>query len=318
MTHSTEAKASDIDPDIRFFVDKINAEALALSGGKPVSMARRREIAEKVRAPWTAGGPQMAFSETLRIGDEGLRVRVHVPPSGAGGGTLVYLHGGGWALFSVDTHDRLMREYAARAGCGVIGLDYSLAPEHPFPAALDDIEACLAWLMEEGKGMGLNTARIALGGDSAGGNLSLTTALRRRDRGEPGLAGLLLNYAALDTTERASHARYDGEPYMLSVEEMKAFWLDYLGAPTTDDPYARPLLADLRGLPPVHLCIAECDILLDENLELKSRLEAVNVPVSAEIYPGATHSFLEAVSVSPLAGRAIADASSWLARVLGG
>ena len=166
--------------------------------------------------------------------------------------------------------------------------------------------------------MGLNTARIALGGDSAGGNLSLTTALRRRDRGEPGLAGLLLNYAALDTTERASHARYDGEPYMLSVEEMKAFWLDYLGAPTTDDPYARPLLADLRGLPPVHLCIAECDILLDENLELKSRLEAVNVPVSAEIYPGATHSFLEAVSVSPLAGRAIADASSWLARVLGG
>ncbi len=318
MTHSTEAKASDIEPGIRFFVDKINAEALALSGGKAVSMVRRREIAEKVRAPWTAGGPKMAFSETLRIAEERLRVRVHVPASGAGEGTLVYLHGGGWALFSVDTHDRLMREYAAQVGCGVIGLDYSLAPEHPFPAALDDIETCLTWLMEQGAGMGLNTSRLILGGDSAGGNLSLTTALRRRDRGQQDIAGLLLNYAALDTTERASHARYDGEPYMLSVEEMKAFWRDYLGAPTTGDPYARPLLADLSGLPPVHLCIAQCDILLDENLELKSRLEAGGVPVSAEVYPGATHSFLEAVSVSPLAGRAIAEASAWLAKVLAG
>tara|TARA_R110002020_G_scaffold226974_2_gene437534 strand:- start:60327 stop:61295 length:969 start_codon:yes stop_codon:yes gene_type:complete len=307
---------SGIDPQILTFVEKTSAHFAALSGGHSVSINRRREIAEAVREPWVRGGPVMGHSQTYTIGPDALRVRVHIPKSGAGNGTLYYLHGGGWVMFSVDTHDRLMREYADRAGCAVVGLDYSLSPEHRFPRALDDIDLCMRWLLTEGENLGLNINRIVLGGDSAGGNLSLATAMRMRDRGEDLPSGLLLNYAALDTDERPSYGLYDGDPYMLGASEMKAFWRDYLGSDQTKDPYARPLLGNLEGLPPVHLCIAECDILVDENRELRSRLLDAGGSVSAIEYSGATHSFLEAVGISSCADRAISESSVWITGIL--
>lgn len=318
MKVSPLSNADDIDPDVRRFVESTGADSAALaSSGGPTSIARRREIAELVRAPWALGGPEMAETRMVEIGPGHVRTRIYIPAAGAGQGTLLYLHGGGWTLFSIDTHDRLMREYAERIGCAVIGLDYSLSPEHRFPQALDDVDACIEWLRREGAAHRLAVDRLAIGGDSAGGNLSLAAALRLRDRGEALPAAILLNYAALDTEPRPSYARYDGEPYMLSIDEMRDFWINYLGEPSTDDPYARPLLADLRDLPPVHLCIAECDILADHNTELAGRLEASGVEVSSIVYPGATHSFLEAVSISECADRAIQDASDWLARIFG-
>lgn len=317
MSVSPLPRADDIDPDIKRFIEVTTANFLALAeADPPATLRRRREIAEQVRAPWTRGGPAMAATHMVTIGPDALRARIHIPRSGAGKGTLLYLHGGGWTLFSIDTHDRLMREYAERAGCAVIGLDYSLSPEHRFPRALEDIDACIAWTRKTGADYGLVTERLLLGGDSAGGNLSLSAAMRRRDRGEEMPAGLLLNYAALDTDPRPSYQRYDGDPYMLGADEMRDFWINYLGAPTTDDPYARPLLGDLSGLPPVHLCIAECDILLDQNTELAGRLFEAGVPVSSKIYRGATHSFLEAVSISDCAQRAIQEASDWMAAIL--
>ena len=314
MSASLLPHADDIDPEIRSFIARTSADYAALTGTAPVTMDRRREIAEQVRAPWAAGGPQMAETINLTVGPRNVRMRILVPESGPGNGTLIYLHGGGWMIFSIDTHDRLMREYASRAGCTVIALDYSLSPEHRFPAALEDIDACLDWLITEGAARGLSTRRIAMGGDSAGGNLSLSTALRRRDKGARMPDALLLNYAALDYETRPSWNRYDGEPYMLGTGEMRDFWAGYLGAPSTANPYARPLLADLSGLPPAHLCIAECDILRDENIDLRDRLRAAGNPVSAIVYPGATHSFLEAVSISRIAEQAIADGAGWLAK----
>lgn len=318
MNVSPLPNADDIDPDVRSFVERTGADYAAFASlGPPVNIARRREIAEQVRAPWARGGPDMAKTHMVEIGPERVRARIYIPSAGPGNGTLLYLHGGGWTLFSIDTHDRLMREYAQRIGCAVVGLDYSLSPEHRFPRALDDVDACIHWLRREGNAYGLQVDRLAIGGDSAGGNLSLAAALRLRDRGQALPEAILLNYAALDTEPRPSYARYDGEPYMLGKDEMRDFWINYLGKPTTDDPYARPLLADLRNLPPVHLCIAECDILADHNTELASRLEAAGVEVSAIVYQGATHSFLEAVSISDCADRAIQNASDWLAKRLG-
>lgn len=314
MSASLLPQADDIDPEIRAFIERTSADYAAFTGASPISMERRREIAEQVRAPWAAGGPQMAETINLTVGPRNVRMRIHIPKSGAGTGTLIYLHGGGWMIFSIDTHDRLMREYANRAGCAVIALDYSLSPEHRFPTALDDIDACLDWLIAEGASHGLSAHRIAIGGDSAGGNLSLTTALRRRDKGARMPDALLLNYAALDYESRPSWDRYDGEPYMLGTGEMRDFWTGYLGTPSTTNPYARPLLADLSGLPSVHLCIAECDILRDENFDLRERLRAAGTPVSAIVYPGATHSFLEAVSISRVADQAIEDGARWLAK----
>lgn len=317
MSVSPLSRTDDIDPDVRSFIERTGADFTALSAvSPPTNISRRREIAEQVRAPWSKGGPDMAETRMVQIGPHGVRARIHIPAAGAGKGTLLYLHGGGWVLFSIDTHDRLMREYAQRIGCAVVGLDYSLSPEHRFPRALEDVDACIHWLRREGNAHGLSVDRLAIGGDSAGGNLSLATALRLRDRGEALPAALLLNYAALDTEPRASYTRYNGEPYMLNIDEMRDFWVNYLGKPTTDDPYARPLLADLTGLPPVHLCIAQCDILADQNTELADRLDAAGVEVSSIIYKGATHSFLEAVSISGCADRAIQDASDWLAKIL--
>ncbi|MGE6699532.1 alpha/beta hydrolase [Hyphomonas sp. NPDC076900] len=317
MSVSPLSRTDDVDPDVRRFIQRTGADFAALAAvAPPTTIARRREICEQVRAPWARGGPDMAETRMVQIAPNGVRARMHIPQSGAGKGTLIYLHGGGWTVFSIDTHDRLMREYADRTGCAVIGLDYALSPEHRFPRALEDVEACLTWLRAGGAGFGLSTGRIALGGDSAGGNLSLATALRLRDRGEPLPDALLLNYAALDTDPRPSYKRYDGDHYMLTTDEMRDFWISYLGKPSTDDPHARPLLADLAGLPPVHLCIAECDILTDQNTELAARLEAAGVEVSAMVYKGATHSFLEAVSISACAGRALQDASDWLAGIL--
>ncbi len=317
MSVSPLSNADDIDPDVRRFIERTGADFAALSEvGAPTSISRRREIAEQVRAPWARGGPEMAETHMVQVGSGDVQARIYIPAAGAGKGTLLYLHGGGWTLFSIDTHDRLMREYADRIGCAVIGLDYSLSPEHRFPRALDDVDACIHWLRLNGSAFGLAVDRFAIGGDSAGGNLSLATALRLRDRGEELPAALLLNYAAVDTEPRPSYKRYDGEPYMLNIDEMHDFWINYLGKPSTDDPYARPLLADLSGLPPVHLCIAECDILADQNTELVARLGAAGVEVSSIVYKGATHSFLEAVSISDSAARAIQDASDWLAKFL--
>jgi len=306
---------TDLDPDIRIFHARTSADYARLSGEGSTDLHQRRAIAEQVRQPWMEGGPVMAHTETLSVG--AARVRIHRPNHDTGLPALVYLHGGGWMLFSIDTHDRLMREYAARSGCVVVGVDYSLSPEARFPVALDEIAAVLAWLREAGAAHGIDPMRIALGGDSAGGNLALSSALRLRDIGQPAQA-LLLNYGAFDTVARGSHDRYDGDAYMLTSSEMAEFWENYLGPPAmaTDDPLARPLRADLHDLPPAFLCIAECDILLDENLAMVEKLRAAGVAVEARVYPGASHSFLEAVGISTLADRAIGEAASWLRGVL--
>lgn len=315
MNPHPQQLTDDIDPDIRIFVERTAADYEALSRSAAPTLATRREIAEQVRTPWSRGGPDMALTRMVTFGSANVRARVHIPVSGPGNGTLVYIHGGGWTVFSIDTHDRLMREYANRAGCTVVGLDYALSPEHRFPRALEDVDSCWQWLVARGAAEGINADRIAFAGDSAGANLALCATLRMRDRGDALPAGLILNYAALDTQDRPSHKRYDGPSYMLGTDEMSAFWMNYLGAPNTNDPYARPLLADLAGLPPTHLCIAECDILADENRELERRLMASGVEVSAIVYAGATHSFLEAVRISECADRAIQNASDWLSRL---
>lgn len=306
---------TELDPDIRIFHARTSADYARLAGGDPGDLAHRRAVAERVRQPWIEGGPTMARTETLTVG--ATRIRIHRPTLAAALPVLIYLHGGGWTIFSIDTHDRLMREYAARSGCAVLGIDYSLSPEVRFPVALDEVAAIRVWLDEEGGTHGLDTSRVALGGDSAGGNLALSSALRLRDGGLPAQA-LLLNYGAFDTTPRASHERYDGENFMLTSREMSEFWQNYLGPShdTEADPLARPLRADLHDLPPTFLCIAECDILVDENLEMARRLRAAGVTVEARVYPGASHSFLEAVGISGLAERAIDEAASWLRSVL--
>jgi acetyl esterase len=306
----------DLDPSIRQFQARVAADYERHSAGMSGDIVDRRRVAELVRAPWAEGGPAMAETVNLTVGPMQVPVRVHRPMADPTLPALIYVHGGGWMIFSLDTHDRIMREYAGRAGITVIGVDYSLAPEAKFPVPVEEVVNVVRWLRSEGKAHGLSPSRVAIGGDSAGANLSVATNLALAAAGDAPLDAQLLNYGAFDPEPRGSYDRFDGPDYNLTAEEMADFWTNYLPPDQTGNPLAQPLLADLTRLPPTFLCIAECDILSDENWEMASALEAAGVPVTAKGYAGATHSFLEAVSISPLADRALADASLWLAEQL--
>ena len=309
----TDAIGYGLDPDLAEFQRRIMADYARLGSATYPSRAHRRRVAEQVRARWAAGGPDMA--ETLERSVDGIRVRLHRPTSEPDLPVLIYLHGGGWTLFSIDTHDRLMRDYAARSGWAVLGVDYSLSPEVRFPFALDEIATVLGWLQQEGGDLGLDVRKLAIGGDSAGANLAIASALRLRDSGGPALAGMLLNYGAFDTRRRPSHDSFGGAEYMLDPDEMDGFWADYLAPGHERDPLAVPMLAHVEGLPPAFLCIAQCDILADENVEMAERLRQAGVEVDARVYAGAPHSFLEAASISERAWKAIGDAADWLSRL---
>jgi acetyl esterase len=316
----TEAKPGqtldDVDPEIRQFVDQVNDSYAMLSVSAHPTMAQRRAVAEEVRKPWRSGGPQMA--ETLDFEVAGVRLRLHRPIDEAHLPTLLYIHGGGWALFSIDTHDRLMREYAARAAVAVIGIEYSLAPEAKFPVALDEIVAAVGWLREHSQDLGIDPSKMAIGGDSAGGNLAVAACIRMRDLGLASLRAMVLNYGAFAPEHLPSYEQYGGPSYCLTIEEMDAFWSDYVADPAQlTDPLVAPLHADLAGLPTTFIAIAECDILADCNRELARRLATSGVAVEAVEYKHATHSFLEAMSIAALARKALDDQAAWLRKVLG-
>jgi acetyl esterase len=307
-----------LEPGVRTFVDTVLAETARLASPGPVSIPDARRIAEIVRTPWREGGPAMARTtdHMARAGGREVRVRIFEPEAApACNPALVYLHGGGWTLFSLNTHDRLMREYAGRSGLTVVGVDYSLSPESRFPVALEEAAAVLAWLAREGADLGIDAVRLAIGGDSAGANLALAAALKSRDAVQTlPLRALLLNYGAFDTAVSDSAARDFGGPgAMLTSDEMAAYWANYLRSPEdASEPLAAPLRAKLAGLPPVFLAAAGRDLLCEQSVALAARLEAAGVVADLRVYPGAAHSFLEAVSVSPLAARALDEAAAWL------
>jgi acetyl esterase/lipase len=320
---SPRSAAELLDPDIRRFVDAVNAGYARIEAFDALAPADRRRAAELVRAPWRAGGPTMLSTREALVPVEGgaLRIRVYDPgPAGMKPG-LVYSHGGGWMLFSLDTHDRVMREYAARAGVVVVGVDYPLAPEAKYPVALHQIRDLIRWLGAHGAEFGLDATRLALGGDSAGGNLSIAAALLLRDAGEGGrVAALVLNYGAFesDCSDAAARA-YGGEGFMLNRAELRDFVRNYLRSPEdARDPLACPGQARLEGLPPAFLAIAECDVLAEQNVAMFGKLQQAGVPTRAVVYPGATHSFLEAVAIAAVADHAFRDASAWLHQVLAG
>lgn len=322
MTQAWQSlKGEDVDPDIRRFIELTSAEYARHPPLTDVPVSLAREVAEAVRAPWAAGGPAMHRTSDLHVDTPHgpVRVRVHNPSATPDKPVLIYVHGGGWMLFSIDTHDRLMREYAARADVVVIGVDYDRSPEVRFPVALEQVVAVVRWAASRGVALDIDAGRLAIGGDSAGGNMSFATALLLRDAGEGDLIkALLLNYAVLDDASSDEYqARFGGEGYMLASDEMDAFWDNYITDPAERlNPLASPMRADVTGLPPVFMTIPECDLLTGQSLDMAARLRDAGIPVSACIYPGATHSFLEAVAIAPIADRALEDASVWLREIL--
>ncbi|WMJ70611.1 alpha/beta hydrolase [Stenotrophomonas sp. 24(2023)] len=316
MSRSLDA----LDPQIRQFIEAVCTEGARLRAGRTLGWPEQRAIASLARAPWREGGPVMREAMDVRLGSPhgsfGVRVLYPQTAPTAPQPALVYLHGGGWCLFGLDTHDRLLREYAAATGLPVVAIDYSLAPEHPYPAALDQAVIALEWLRTHGADLGIDGTRVVLAGDSAGANLAVATALRLRLAGQlQHVRALVLNYGAwtpvLSAVARATLGTADD---MLSGEEMDAFWQAYLGpgAEQVATPLSAPLQAALHALPPALLLWGDRDVLAEQNQAMAERLAEAGVRVQTRIYAGAPHSFIEAMAVSTQAQDAIARGAEWM------
>jgi len=316
MLQTTFDPLASLDPEIAEFVRRSVAATSKFPPRESMTPAQARDVAEQTRRQWTEGGPQMQSTDERRVQTShgNLRVRIYHPKNRSGEGAFMYLPGGGWTLFSVDTHDRLMREYAEGAGIIVIGVDYSRAPEAKFPQPVEEIDEVLDWALNHAAEIGFSSDRLVVGGDSAGGNITAATCIRRRDAGKPLPAGIVLNYGAFDLSfTKSSVVKYGSGAYVLSTHMMLWFLMNYIRSPEDlKSPMLRPILAPLAGLPPAFMAITEFDVLHDENMEMADALRAAGVEVTANLYRGTVHSFLEAMSIAEVSRRAIADTCAWI------
>ncbi|MFT4266578.1 MAG: alpha/beta hydrolase fold domain-containing protein [Xenophilus sp.] len=307
-----------LDPQIQHFIDRMAADAARYPRRDTVPVAAGREIAEKVRAPWVAGGPEMAGTteRTIPTRHGAVMLRIYTPKQRRSRAAMFYIHGGGFVLFSVNTHDRIMREYAERAGMLVIGINYSLAPEAQFPQPIEECVDAAKWIAAHADELDFDPQRLFIAGDSAGGNLTLNTCIALRDEGRQLARGMVLNYTGFSTNlYRDSVVRYGAGTHGLSLHMMVWFYRNYLPRPEDfTDPRMNLLAADLKGIPPVFLVITECDPLYDDNIDMVGKMEAAGVDLEAKVYKGTVHSFLEAVSVADVAGVAFDDTVRWMQR----
>ncbi|MGW0664125.1 alpha/beta hydrolase [Streptodolium elevatio] len=220
-------------------------------------------------------------------------IRVYKPGPGAGFPVLVFAHGGGWVMCDLETHDALCREIANRAGVVVVAVDYRLAPEHPFPAPLEDFYAAATWVVENARQVGGDPNRVAVGGDSAGGNLAAAVCLLARDRGGPRFSMQWMAYPGLDgVSERESWTTFAEGP-LLSVSNARAMWRMYADGTDLREPYISPLHAEtLEGLPPALIVAPGYDHGHDDAVAYAKALEAAGVPVTFHSFEGLCHGFL--------------------------
>lgn len=217
----------------------------------------------------------------------------HYRPTPAACGTLLYLHGGGFTIGGLDTHDSLCRRLALHADAHVVSLDYRLAPEHRFPTAVDDSWAALRWLHEQGQHHGLDTGRLAVGGDSAGATLAAVAAIQARDAGLPLRAQMLITPGTTAHADTASH-RLFANGFLLDATTIEWFFDQYIDRSQRSDWRFSPLNADdLEGVAPALVLLAECDPLVDEGIAYADRLRASGVPVQMDLVRGVTHDFIK-------------------------
>jgi acetyl esterase len=254
---------------------------------------------------------------TISSPDGDLPVRLYLPEGAGPFPALIYFHGGGWVLGSIEEHDAFCRILVNRAGCAVLSVGYRLAPENPFPAAVDDAYASAVWLTEHGAGLGIDPTRIALGGDSAGGTLATVACYLARDRG-PRIAGqLLICPGTVIDYDSPSRSELANGPFMTSAE-LAWFYNHYLPNPADrTDVRAAPLLNDdLAGLPPALVLSAEYDPLRDEDRAYAERLREAGVPTIYSEYPGVIHNWVLFGLHIDAAVKGIEEIARWLRSTL--
>lgn len=247
----------------------------------------------------------------------GIRIRIYRPEAPGPRPVVVFFHGSGFVICSIDTHDGLCRQICLRTDAVVVSVDYALAPENKFPAAPDDCLAATRWVARQAAELGGDPDRIALAGDSAGGTLAAVTALRVRDEGGPSIKALLLLYPVTDYPEPGTPSYVErAEGYGLTSDTMRWFWANYLNDPSEGaHPHASPYRADnLAGLPATYVMTAEFDPLRDEGEMFAGRLRKAGVPVELRRYSDMNHGFISWVGLIDRSGEALDAACGWLRR----
>lgn len=321
MADLSDSIAHYIDPDMRPVLALMVQQAAqrpTLGTSSPADM-RRRFSADVLS--WNRELPDVARIENLAVSTVKRAVPVRIydaSPSSQLRPVLVFFHGGGWVVGDLDSNDRALRLLAIHSGIAVVSVDYCLAPEHKFPAPLDECVAVVRWLREHGNLWGFDTAHMAVGGDSAGANLALATALDLRAAGDRGLAAMLLIYGVYARDhDSESHRLFGDGRFGFGTEAMDALWSMYLAQPAdAENPRAAPLRAELTGLPPAILVAGGLDPLRDDSRRLAARLVTVGVSVEYREYPGVVHGFMGMTRDLAVTRRATAEVADSLRRLL--
>ena len=270
----------------------------------PVEEARAAHSAETARL--CGPGEPVAEVRELRVPAAGgeVPVRVFRPAADGTPGVVTFLHGGGWLMGTIESYDTPLRALANASGAIVAAVDYRLSPEHRFPAALDDCLAAIRWLAAHAGELGGDAARLALAGDSAGGNLAAVCA--RRLRSELPLRAQALIYPVTDAALNTPSYREFSERHGLSAASMRRFWHLYLDGADGSDPDASPLRAtDLSGVAPAYVLTAEVDVLRDEGEAYAAALRDAGVPTELVRWPGTIHGFFRWLAISAAAREAV-------------
>jgi len=306
-----------LHPQARALLDLIEQRGVPPTHTLTVENARRFYLERRFfTQPDT---PEVAHVEDLRA-DDRIPLRLYKPLGAADGPlpVLVYYHGGGWTIGDLDTHDVLCRQLANGSGCALVSVDYRLGPEHRFPAAVDDSTAALRWVHANAAALGLDAGRIAVGGDSAGGNLAAVAAIHARDNGGPQLAFQLLIYPATDMRAIAASHVTNGQGYLLTSDNVRYFHDNYIDDPKHDlDWRASPLLhPDLSRLPPAFILTAGFDPLRDEGLMYAQRMSEAGTRTTSICFDRQIHGFITMGRVIDEANAAVDICASQLKTAL--
>ena len=304
------------DPEMRQARAIMDAEAAKYPPVLPQEpFDAHRQVNDTLNMIWARGGPVMADTADRWVFARGRRVlcRLHRPRRDKVLPVLVWFHGGGWVWSSVDTHDRLVREYAEGGEVAIVSVDYALSPEARFPQAVLECAAVVRHLAAHAPAWGIDPARILLGGDSAGGTLALAAALALRDGGGPALSGLLCAYPVTDCDFESPSYREFAEGFGLTRAAMQAYWNLYTRDPADRlNPLAAPLRGNQTGLPPTLIQVAELDVLRSDGERMAEAMRRDGVDVTLETYAGVLHGFMRLSSAVGKSRAAIASASAWL------
>jgi len=317
----TAPSTTALDPQARAVID------LVIRSGRPayhqLSPKDARQLFRETRPASTPTPPQIGMVRDLTAdGPLGpIPLRVYRPagiPASTPLAVLVFFHGGGWVIGDLETHDVLCRQLTAGSGVSVVSVDYRLAPEHKFPAAVDDAWAATRWVVAHAGELAADASRLAVGGDSAGGNLAAVVALLARDKGAPAIAVQVLIYPVTDLVGETRSYRDFAEGYLLTREGMRWFIAHYLTAEAeAADWRASPLRAQsLAGLPPALIVTAGFDPLRDEGEAYAERLRDAGVRVDSVCYGGMIHGFVPMGRLLDTAGRAISLIAGSLSQAL--